>query len=262
MRAIIINADDLGRNIVVDDAIEKCMVEHTINSTTIMANGDDFDNVKGITERHPEISYGVHLVIDEMECLTKPLIFFERGIMNKNGNFIKGGIRKTKIDKAVKNAVFNEWCAQIDKIQSAGITIDHIDSHHHLHTMPELFGVLKKISNKYGIKRVRISTHTPRHLHIKSVAVVHKKNDNNHSVKIKKQSLLSRIVGISKEYVEYCRLHHYFDTTDLFCSVSTYLANKKTIDSYKGFKSIELMCHPGHEDYEKETELIIGLSLL
>lgn len=255
---IIINADDLGRNKVVDDAIEKCMVEGTINSTTIMANGEDFENVKAITERHPEISYGVHLVIDEMECLTKPPIFVDRGVMDEKGYFIKGGIRKAKFDKALKMAVYDEWCAQIDKIRAEGVNIDHIDSHHHLHTMPEMFCVLRRISRKYGIRKVRITTHTPHYLHIKTVAVVHKNAGTKLSVNMK-SSLAKRIIGVAKSYFVYHRLHLFFDTTDLFCSVSTYCANKSVIDSYKGYKSIELMCHPGHEDYVRETELLRAL---
>lgn len=255
MLKLIINADDLGRNRDVDDAIVTCIEKGLINSSTIMANGEDFVSVKSITERHPEISYGVHLVIDEMECLTKPKIFVETGITDVHGFFIKGGIRKTKINRKIKEAVFQEWCAQIDRIQGVGINIDHIDSHHHLHTLPELFETLLKLSRKYKINKIRNTTYIPRYLHISPVAVA-----NHHistSIKnVKHPSIISRIYNVVRSYNTHRKFCHYFDTTDLFCSVNTYFAYKEIIDSYKRFKSIELMCHPGHPNYEDETQLL------
>ena len=70
----IINADDFGKSEDVNKAIIHCIEERVINSTTIMANGLALPSAATYARSNPQISYGVHLVIDEMESLTKSMI--------------------------------------------------------------------------------------------------------------------------------------------------------------------------------------------
>ena len=40
---------------------------------------------------------------------------------------------------------------------AAGIPVSHLDSHHHVHTQPHIFWVVKRVQWRYGIRRIRTS---------------------------------------------------------------------------------------------------------
>lgn len=264
---IIINADDFGKNAEVNKAIERCIAEKFITSTTIMANGECVKSAVNYALSHPEISYGVHLVIDELESLTKPQIFVKAGITDESGNFVKGCLTKVKPSKEIKEAIYKEWHEQVDTIINMGLTPTHIDSHHHVHTIPWVLPIIKKISNTFGIKKVRLTQH-------RSISILRKHsyqannttgantdqkcndvNSESHAKLLQKFYKYFRLLHKHiKGYIHTQKIRSYFKTTDFFCSVSYYINNKKLIDSK--YDMIELMCHPGHKDYEEETKML------
>ena len=151
---IIVNADDFGISRQVNDAILDLISAGHITSTTLIANGPAIDDA---IERIPEgnkCSFGVHLNISEFMPLTDtPQL---QCLLNKDGCF-QNNFGDVHISQAVKKAIFVEWCAQIEKILQFGIDISHIDSHNHIHTLPQLFFTLKKVQRKYTIRKVRIT---------------------------------------------------------------------------------------------------------
>src|SRR5260370_9216305 len=58
---------------------------------------------------------------------------------------------------AMLRAVYAEWCAQVERLISAGVPLTHLDSHNHVHTLPYLLPVLKAVQRRFGIKKVRLS---------------------------------------------------------------------------------------------------------
>ena len=59
---IIINADDLGKSMKVNDAIFKLMDKNLITSSTIMANGDYVEDAIVRSKKYPNFSFGIHLM--------------------------------------------------------------------------------------------------------------------------------------------------------------------------------------------------------
>jgi predicted glycoside hydrolase/deacetylase ChbG (UPF0249 family) len=51
--------------------------------------------------------------------------------------------------------VERELRSQIDKVASAGVRITHLDSHKHIHVVPQLFNVVVKLAREYGIRCIR-----------------------------------------------------------------------------------------------------------
>lgn len=258
----IINADDFGKSEEVNKAIIHCIEENAINSTTIMANGMGLTSAAIYARSNSEVSYGVHLVLDEMESLTKSQIFFDNGIIDEKGVFIKGAIRNVKIDEALKEAVYAEWCAQVDRLLSLGIAIDHIDSHHHVHTIPALFGTLKRVSRKYNLKAVRNTMWKPVTLRLCSPKMKESKVDSSSKNNISSISMYAKIRNTILDTYYYLRFRFQFNTADMFTSVWVFLHNKEKISGYRFIKNIELMCHPGHPSYQKETEALLNCKIL
>ena len=44
----------------------------------------------------------------------------------------------------------------MEKIMATGLPIDHLDSHQHLHVLPQIWSIVQSLMMKYGIHRLRI----------------------------------------------------------------------------------------------------------
>lgn len=254
MLKIIINADDLGASIKVNREIEKQIHKKNITSSSIIATGDAFNDAVRMTKMYPNISYGVHLVLDEYDSITKSAILYKYGITDSRGGFKKDAYKKiTKYPIELKEAIEEEWCAQIDKVRGAGINISHVDSHHHVHTWPALYDVIKKVLLRNNILTVRLR-------YVRSLSMyINKVKDLNCNIKTNSQntyrpSKLTIISGIISGYFWNIKMRRIFKTTNFFCHYLTFYSYHKFFSRKYGNKVIELMCHPGHEDFNVETE--------
>lgn len=255
---VIINADDLGISNEVNESIELLMDMNAISSASILANGDAFNAVKNIVGRHPAISFGVHLNLSEFKPLTKSEVLFRYGITNSEGSFVKGALRNALFTNELKHAIYIEWYAQIKKIQESGIKVTHLDGHHHCHTQPELYGILKLVAHELGIKRIRQNGVLPMFSMRKTerIAVVEKSESQQSPVIQTNRSYVQRIKNALRTRIWHFRAKLDFITTDLFLPYE-YFEKKKDEIRMNNNLTIELMCHPGHANYRNETDLII-----
>lgn len=151
---IIVNADDLGRSLEVNEATFALIDRGLVTSATIIATGEAIDDVARRFKNYPHCSFGVHLFLDEFFPATDLTAFSE--LLQPQGAF-KADARKFKFTPTVRTALLNEWKAQVDRVKSLGIPISHFDSHHHVHTIPDMFGALKALQRHTGIYKTRIS---------------------------------------------------------------------------------------------------------
>jgi predicted glycoside hydrolase/deacetylase ChbG (UPF0249 family) len=151
---IIINCDDLGMNHAVNEAIFDLMKEGRVTSATIMTNGAAVEEAAARTREFPNWSFGVHLNATEFAPLTNGTGL--RPLLNAEGQFAKN-IRSVPLTSAVRHALFAEWSAQVERALALGVRVSHLDSHHHVHTLPRVFGVLKRVQRRFGIRKVRLT---------------------------------------------------------------------------------------------------------
>lgn len=137
---IIFNADDFGFSEGVNYGILKAHKQGVVTSTSIMANMPGFDHAVALAKQNPTLRIGVHLNI----TCGKPVLSTHTTMTNKAGYFVHGEEHNFS-----EYEVFEELCAQIEKVTAAGIVIDHFDSHHHIHTEEHFRGVIEKILRKY-----------------------------------------------------------------------------------------------------------------
>jgi predicted glycoside hydrolase/deacetylase ChbG (UPF0249 family)/glycosyltransferase involved in cell wall biosynthesis len=146
----VVNADDLGLSKKINAAIERCIVDRTITSATLMANGPAFDEGITIAKRHTHVSIGVHLNLTEFAPVSKA----DLSQITRNGTFANL-VRGVTLTRATVLAIADEFAAQIAKVRDVGMEISHVDSHHHIHTVPSLFSVVVRTARKFGIRRIR-----------------------------------------------------------------------------------------------------------
>lgn len=220
---LIINADDCGRTVEVNRAIEQCIIDGKITSTTIMANMDDFETaIKLYDKYNGQISFGCHLNLTEGE----PIIYNQEMLDFGYYNYYDGRVlfngdayRNKILPSRINEGIYEELCVQIEKLLDNGVEITHLDSHHHIHTSPSLLTIFPKIVSKYGINRVRrVRNFIP--------------------------GIINRIPRSIWPYLWQRNLHNPIRFTDYFADVRDFInCTSNGIDTHN--KVVELMCHPG-----------------
>lgn len=152
---VIVNADDFGMSAEVNNAILDLMSRQKVTSATLMANGPFIEEACAETHRFPQCSFGVHLNVTEFQPLSSSPNL--EPLLDGQGLFIIGRIRETRIDTALAEAIYGEYCAQVERVQALGVRVSHLDSHHYVTTMPRLLPVLKKVQKRFHIRKVRIT---------------------------------------------------------------------------------------------------------
>ena len=270
MTRVIINADDLGVNSHVNKHIEDFIRNGLISSATILAVGEALDDAVRIAQTYKNVSFGIHLCLDEFNSVSNSSILKKYGIIDDNNNFTKEGIYKIKNpSRELKQAIYHELKAQVKVLIGKGVKISHFDSHHHFHAKSLwMLQIVSKISSEYNINKIRrpFSDSLKIRQNLKSTA------NNFQEIKIsstqKHTGVLKRlnraIVLFNKLLLEKLwvqKAQKSFKITDAFYSYYVLSDLYSELRPKGKYNLIELMCHPGHPEYEYETELIKRLSL-
>lgn len=230
---IIVNADDLGQSEPVNEAIFDGMRRGVITSATLLSNGPAVQSAARQLDRFPGCSFGVHLNLTEFEPVRCESRTDLASILDRNGCFNGNSIREVKIGAGLREAVFREWCAQIEGLMRLGVEPSHFDAHHHVHTIPQLLPVMARLRQKYKINKVRISRNMYDDSERPARFLLAEKRLFNSAL---------RVIG--------------FRTTGLFTDLATFL---KLCGAHPPRReAVELMTHPGSLPRNEETGLLAG----
>ena len=147
---VIFNADDFGLSKGVNLGIIEACKNGVVRSATMMAGMAGFDHAAILAKENPELKIGVHLTL----TAGKSVGGVYQTITDEKGNFLNLSTLTGKVNEIDLNEVEREYEAQIQKILTAGIEIDHFDSHHHTHNLDGIVNVYIKLAKKYN-KKVR-----------------------------------------------------------------------------------------------------------
>jgi predicted glycoside hydrolase/deacetylase ChbG (UPF0249 family) len=156
---LIVNADDFGLTSGVSRAIVEANRAGIVTSTTLMANSAAFDEAVALAKAQPQLRVGCHVVLIDGEPLTSGLKTLSCGttanvaprFKNSLKEFALAAIRKRLAPAEIQS----EAEAQIRKIQSAGITVTHVDTHKHTHIFPHVLRPVLKAAKACGVRTVR-----------------------------------------------------------------------------------------------------------
>src|SRR5262249_27334967 len=158
MKALIVNADDLGWTAGVNRGIAEAHRNGIVTSASLLANGDAFDNGVNIARVLPALGVGVHLNLSDGAPLSGakavPSLVDDKGELSGGPEelLLKLARRKLKTGE-----VEREWDRQIERVRAAGISPTHLDGHKHVHMLPGLFPIALKLAKKHSIASIRIS---------------------------------------------------------------------------------------------------------
>lgn len=154
---LIVTADDFGLAPNINEGILAAHTKGIVTSTSIVAQGDAFDQAVEISKNYPTLDVGIHLTLVE----ERPLLNPEKvaSLVTSEGKFFPHAeqfFKRYLLGKISKDDVQLELEAQINKIINSGIRITHIDGHQHLHVLKDVFDITLKLAVKYDIPVIRI----------------------------------------------------------------------------------------------------------
>jgi len=250
---VIVNADDLGISSEVNEAIFALMERGKVTSATIIANGPNVEEACAQVSRFPQYSFGAHLNITEFKPLTghKSL----EPLQDTNGELVEARIRQTSIDSALAEGIFQEFCAQIERLQSLGISISHVDSHNYALTIPKMLPILKRVERRFKIGKARITRN------IYSDGLLGRSGLTSHALSVDPElgdRDVSRSVRIKKwAYNFLLRKYVGMKTTDGFSGFRLFYESAK--DRRLSHRTFEVNVHPASTYYDAgEEELVQG----
>ena len=159
MRRLIVNADDFGFTRGVNRAIVEAHTSGVVTSSTLMATGSAFEHAAQMAKTVPCLSVGCHVVLLDGEPVLdtqtiRTLVshapgsaHFRDGLKSFAALALSGRLDPDEIEA--------EASAQIRKVQSAGISVSHVDTHKHTHLFPAVLRPLLRAAAACGVRAVR-----------------------------------------------------------------------------------------------------------
>ena len=158
-RTLIVNADDYGLTTAVSEGILRAHRRGVLTSTSVLALAPGFAPSVGWLRDVADLGVGAHLAVvgEDPPLLSAreiPTLVNARGYLPASWRQLLPRVAARRVDL---HDIEREWSAQLDAIAAAGISIDHLDSHQHVHMFPGLCDVALRLVVRRGIGAIRVA---------------------------------------------------------------------------------------------------------
>jgi predicted glycoside hydrolase/deacetylase ChbG (UPF0249 family) len=155
---IITHADDFGYGPHVNAGIVEAFAGGLLARTSILANMPGFEEACALARDNGlEAQVGVHVNLTEGVPLTEEIRRSHR-FCTSEGRLWKWRNRHVLwLTSTERRMVYAEVTAQIRRCRDHGLRVQHLDSHHHVHTQPVLARLITTVARELGITSIRIA---------------------------------------------------------------------------------------------------------
>jgi len=156
-RSLVINADDLGLTVGVNNGIFDAHDRGVLTSASVFANARATADAVTRALRRPSLGVGCHLTLVDGQPTLPPARV--PSLIEDDGRFRqswKPFIASCLLGRISLREVEQELTAQIDRIRSAGLTPTHLDAHKHVHAYPPIFAIVTRLAKRFRIPVVRV----------------------------------------------------------------------------------------------------------
>ena len=146
----------------VNEAIEEGHRQGILTTASLMVGGEAAVDGVDRARRLPSLRVGLHLVVVDGPSLlpagANPGFSGTKG--DTHPHLVRAGIRFFFSRKA-RRQLEAEIRAQFQAFQDTGLSLDHVNSHHHMHLHPTVLNILLKVGKEYGLRAVRFPYEPP-----------------------------------------------------------------------------------------------------
>ena len=154
---MIVTADDFGRDISVNEAIERAHCDGILSTASLMVGAPAAADAVARAGRHADLHVGLHLVLIDGDPVLPPE---ELGsLVRCDGRFddnpLRSGLRFFFRPEA-RRLLAAEIRAQFEAFRATGLALDHVNAHKHMHLHPTVARLVIEIGADYGMHAVRL----------------------------------------------------------------------------------------------------------
>jgi chitin disaccharide deacetylase len=269
-KKLIIAADDFGLTHRVNEAIAIACRDGIVTSASLMVTGAGFESAVDTARSEPNLDIGLHLNLTEGSPVanpsTVPTLADSRGFLYKHPLKLAASLFQRTVSL---NDLEREIRAQIEKALNSSLWVTHIDGHKHVHLLPAVFRIIRRVAPDYGIFALRSA-----HERIPRVVSMLARQKSSWR-QVLKQCAAAKLISASSVVAQSGKKQSEFVTPNRFYGIAQTgfldLASFADIVHDVNDGNHELMCHPGFVDddlkmaptrlraqRERELELLTG----
>jgi predicted glycoside hydrolase/deacetylase ChbG (UPF0249 family) len=155
-RTLVVNADDLGLTLGVNDGIFDAHDHGILTSASLMASAAAATDAIRRAANRPSLGIGVHLTLVDGAPMLPP---DHVPTLQDDGRFHPSWrpfIVACLLGRVSMDDVERELTAQIEYVVSHGITPTHLDAHKHVHLFPPVFEIAVRLAERFLIPVIRV----------------------------------------------------------------------------------------------------------
>ncbi|MBW5827168.1 chitin disaccharide deacetylase [Yersinia kristensenii] len=146
-KLLIVNADDFGLCKGQSYGIIEAFRHGIVSSTTAMMNCADIYHAAELSQQNPALPVGMHFVLTYGRPLTAM-----PSLVDDNGELGKWLWARAEAGELNLDEIAQELAAQFDKfITVFGRPPTHIDSHHHVHMLPQIYPLIESFAHENSL---------------------------------------------------------------------------------------------------------------
>ncbi len=155
-RYLIVNADDFGLSVAVNDAVERAHREGILTSASLMVGAPAAADAVARAWRNPELRVGLHVtVVDGRPVAPPPLLGH---LLDARGRLpatlLTAGLRFA-CHRQVRRELEHEIAAQFEAFVETGLPLDHVNAHKHMHLHPFVAARVVEGARQHGAAGLR-----------------------------------------------------------------------------------------------------------
>ncbi len=159
MHRLIVNADDFGLTPGINQAVIELHRVGALTSTTLMAAAPSFQQAVDLAQQYPTLGVGCHIVLVDGIPLSPPHTIST--LLDSNSRVpafrptLGSFVRDLVLGRIHPQHVLLEATAQVQRLQTSGVAVTHLDTHKHTHMFPHVLEPVLHAAQQCGVQKIR-----------------------------------------------------------------------------------------------------------